>query len=329
MTTSLITGGRGFIGANLAQYLAKKGEFVKLLNRPGSSISNEIKNNPNIEVVSDDITDLNSLVEASKNCNQIYHLAAFAKPWAKDLSTFERVNIEGTENVLKAAQANQISNIVITSSAGTFGPQQDENPVTEKTIPRSLFTEYERTKFKSVEHCKTYLDLGMNIRFVSPTRVFGPGELSTSNAVTKLIRDYAKGTFRFLPGDGNGIGNYAFISDVVEGHHLAMQHGQKGENYILGGENLSYREFFNLVGLVCGTRRKMIGFPIPIMLGASKAMEFLADTTGIEPVITPPFVRKYTHNWATDLSKAQEELGYKITTAEEAIRITYNWLTEL
>ena len=329
MKTSLITGGRGFIGSNLALFLANKGFQIKLLNRPGSQVSNLILNNPSIEVVNGDITDLNSLKIASQGCDQVYHLAAFAKPWAKDNLTFEKVNIIGTENVIKAAESNNTKDIVITSSAGTFGPQQDQNLITENTTPKSFFSEYERTKYESVKNCYPFISNGMNIRFVSPTRVFGPGELSTSNAVTKLILNYAKGTFRFLPGDGNGIGNYAFIDDVVNGHYLAMEHGKPGENYILGGENLSYREFFDLVGKICGSQRKMLTIPIPLMLLASKAMELTANKTGIEPAITPPFVRKYTHHWGTDLSKAKNKLGYEITPAETAIQKTYNWLMGL
>lgn len=329
MNTVFVTGGRGFIGEQLIRKIIQEGDRVRALVRSLKTVTPDLANHPQITWIEGDLLNKDALLNGTKNCNQAYHLAAFAKPWAKEKSTFSSINIEGTKLVLQACEANKVSHIVITSSAGTFGPQQNKNYITEKQVPTSWFTEYERTKWESVESCKPFIKQGLNIRFVSPTRVFGPGVLSTSNAVTKLIGNYSKGKFRFLPGNGNGIGNYVFIDDVVAGHIKAMKHGQSGENYIIGGENLTYREFFNLVGDVHGNRFNMVGFPLPLMLGAAKIMEGLANTIGIEPIITPPFVRKYAHHWATDLSKAKNELGYKITPIKQAIKKTLIWLQQV
>lgn len=328
MNTVFITGGRGFIGEQLIRKIVQEGDLVRALVRNRKTVPSDLSDHSQIDWIEGDLLNPDSLVLGTKGCNQTYHLAAFAKPWAKNKSTFSEINIKGTESVLQACEKNNITDIVITSSAGTFGPQQTQEPITEKQEPTSWFTEYERTKWESVLSCESYIQRGFNIRFVSPTRVFGPGALSTSNAVTKLIGNYAQGKFRFLPGDGNGIGNYAFIDDVVNGHIKAMKLGRSGENYILGGENLSYREFFSLVGDVCGKHFNMIGFPLPLMLGAAKLMETSANLFGIEPLITPPFVRKYAHHWGTDLSKAQSELGYDITPAKKAIEKTFTWLQQ-
>jgi len=324
-----ITGARGFIGSQLAKALLEQGHELSILNRKGSLLQMEIAGHPNVSVFEGDISHRDTLEPWIQDCNELYHLAAFAKPWAKNMSVFYDINVQGTLHVLDAALKYGCTELVITSSAGTFGPQVNGKLVREDhDQPLPPFTEYERTKQESLEKSRSYLDKGLNIRYVSPTRVFGPGELSTSNVGTRVILRYVKGTFRFLPGDGHSIGNYAYIHDVVKGHQLAMHHGRPGENYILGGENLSYREFFDKVGLVTNQRKTMFGLPMSLMMGTAYLFERTASLTGKEPLITPPFIKKYAHNWGTDIQKAQMELGYKITPFTDAVKETLTWLNE-
>ncbi|KAB1061818.1 NAD-dependent epimerase/dehydratase family protein [Salibacter halophilus] len=323
---NFITGGRGYLGGQLATELTKRGESVKLLNRPGSAVPDYLATNPKIEILPGDILNRKSLSEHTKNVDAIYHLAAFARPWAKDSATYFEVNVIGTTNVLEAAYHNGVKNVVITSSAGTFGPQKDEKLIDESFSPASHFTEYESTKQRSIEESLKFIDRGLDIKFVSPTRVFGPGALSISNAVTRLIMQYWQGKFRFMPGDGNSIGNYAFIDDVVDGHISAQEKGKTGHNYILGGENISYREFFNYLAEQKGKKHKMVKLPIRLMVKVARGMELAAETTGKPPLITPGFARKYMHDWGTDLSKAKTEIGYEVTPFKKALTETVNWL---
>ena len=324
---ALVTGAGGFVGGQLALYLAKKGIEVNAMHRPGSKLNEELDNHPKIHSTPANLLDLESLVNASKECNLIFHLAAYAQPWAKKPQTYYDVNVGGTINLLEAAKANSVNRIVITATAGTFGPQVDDSLITEE-INQILppFSEYERTKLIANEKAQEYVNQGMDIVIVSPTRVFGPGELSASNAVTKLLEKYIYNGFRFTPGDGTTTGNYAYVQDMINGHFLAALHGRTGENYILGGENLSYEEMLDVFGEVNGIERSSIGVPLPIMLGASVVMQFLGDKFGITPAVTPPFIRKYTHNWSTDISKARTELGYTVTPFKTAIQETAEWI---
>ncbi len=330
MERVFITGARGFVGQRLAAYLADKGIVVKAMHRPGSNLPEKLAGHKNIEPVAADITDENSLKGAMEGCDTVFHLAAFAKPWARDMQVFYRINVLGTENVMNAALESGVKRVVNTSSAGTFGPQVDQRPVTEdieQVLPP--FTEYERTKKIATEKAFAFNDKGMEVVAVSPTRVFGPGELSVSNSVTRIVWKYITGGFRFLPGNGKSIGNYVFVEDVVEGHYLAALNGRPGENYILGGDNLSYVEMFDRIARASGIRRKMIPVPLGLMMAAAGTMEFLANNFGIEPAITPPFIRKYMHNWGTDVSKAKNELNYSYKTFDESLRITIDWLKTL
>lgn len=326
---ALVTGAGGFVGGQLALFLANKGIEVNAMHRPGSTLKSTIANHPKINSAPANLLDLDSLISVSKGCDYVFHLAAYAQPWAKNMQTYYDVNVDGTINIIEAAKANKVTRIIVTATAGTFGPQVDDSLITEdinQVLPP--FTEYERTKQIANEKIAEFVSQGVDIVTVSPTRIFGPGNLSASNAVTKLLEKYMYSGFRFLPGDGKTSGNYAFIKDMINGHYLAAIKGRSGENYILGGENMTYIELFSRFGEVTGIKRSPIAVPFFIMLSTANVMQFLGDKLGIEPAVTPPFIRKYTHTWATDISKAKRELGYTVTPFRTAVKVTADWIKQ-
>ena len=140
----LITGATGYIGSKLTTKLAAQGHEVRILCRTAPTLPEFQKDN--IKVFAGDITDKASLQPAMENVGQLYHLAAYARLWAKDTSTFHRLNVEALDNVLAAARDTGVSKVVYTSTAGVIGPSK-ENPMTENdpritgfTLPRT-FTE--------------------------------------------------------------------------------------------------------------------------------------------------------------------------------------------
>ncbi|HRQ50092.1 MAG TPA: NAD-dependent epimerase/dehydratase family protein, partial [Agriterribacter sp.] len=140
----LITGATGYIGSKLTAQLAQQGNTIHLLCRTPPALPEFQKEN--IKIFKGDITDPESLKPALEKVDRVYHLAAYARLWAKDASVFQTLNVKGTSNVLAAAKSAGVSKFVYTSTAGVIGPSKDR-PMTE-TDPRiaGFFNLYESTK---------------------------------------------------------------------------------------------------------------------------------------------------------------------------------------
>ncbi len=322
----LVTGSTGFIGTELTLTLSKQAHTVYALYRDETKIK-RIKHD-NVIPVKANILDENEMENVIQKCEQIYHIAAFTGVWAKKKQIIYDINVKASEIVFKLALKHN-KRVVFTSSAGIFGPSIN-GQINENT-KRSMdyFIEYERTKALAEQKLRDYVAKGLDAVIVNATRVYGPGLLNKSNGSAMMIKSYTEGKWRILPGNGKSIGNYVFIEDVVHGHILAMQKGKSGEQYILGGDNVSYIQFFEIVSQICGKKHRMIKMPLFLMLAVANVMMFLNFTLKISPLITPPLVRKFNYDWNVSSAKAEKELGYKPHTFAEGAKKTIEWIDEL
>jgi farnesol dehydrogenase len=322
-----VTGATGFIGQHLCIALASRGNTVHALYR--SEI--KIPGSPPVGVryFKGDITDRESLEIGMKGCKAVFHLAAYAKVWARDPETFRKLNYEGTIRVLEAAVATGVKRVLLCSTAAVFGPSINGNVVNEETKRTiTYFSRYERWKDISDQEAVRQFASRVEICFVCPTRVFGPGIISESNTVTLLICNYLLGKFHFLPGNGQSVGNYVYIDDVVSGMLLTMERGKCNEHYILGGENASYNEFFSLIADISGKRFRMIKVPAGLIILLAAFMLAGGYLFRIPPRLTPGWARKYLYDWHVGIHKAVSELGYSPIPLREGIRKTVQWLKD-
>ncbi|MDZ7773069.1 MAG: SDR family oxidoreductase [Balneolaceae bacterium] len=320
-----MTGATGYIGSVLLQQLLDEGETVHVLYRPSSFDKVDLSRS-RIRPFRGDLLDVASLQRAMRDCNQVYHMAAYARVWAEDPSAFYRVNVQGTRNVLETAQKLQVRKVVLTSSAATLPASSDGRPVDESATDPEFETEYARTKHQAEEEAIGFNEKGLPTVIVNPPRVYGPGLMSESNAVTRLVKWYLEGKWRFLPGDGDVVGNYVYVEDVAGGHRRAMEHGRPGERYILGGDNVSLRELLHLVGEVSRKHRRMISIPVPLVMGIARFEMWKADLLGRSPLITPQWVKNYLKDSPLSSEKARQELGYTPIPLREGLRRTVDWL---
>ena len=325
-TTFFVTGATGFIGGKLVGELTRRGHAVRALVRPTSS--REGLEDERITTVEGDVRDQSSLLRGMEGCSAVFHLAAYAKNWARDPKTFFELNVEGTRNVLGAARSAGVGRVVLTSTMVTFGPTPP-GVVGGESMPRTTaryFTEYEESKTVAERGALDVASQGVPVVVVNPTRVYGPGKLTEANSVTVMIDLYDRGRFPVVLAGGVNVGNYAFVDDLVRGHILAMERGRVGERYILGGENVSLRQLFDLVDEA--TRRRHFRFNLPARLAMAygRMEKKKAEWFGLYPRITPGWVETFLQDWAYSSAKAEHELGYTITPLKEGIALTCEWL---
>jgi farnesol dehydrogenase len=323
---ALVTGASGFIGSTLVRVLAESGWPVRALVRPGRAVAGGT--DKAVRTVEGDILAPDTLARAMAGCTRVFHLAAYARNWARAPATFFAHNVLGTRNVLAAARAAGVERIVLTSTIVTFGPTPP-GAVADETTARSdgrPFTAYEETKALAEREALAAGDAGAPVVVVNPTRVYGPGPLSEGNSVTVMIDLYARGRFPFLLAGGANVGNYAFVEDVARGHLLAMEHGRPGERYILGGHNSSLRGLLETVDRVSGERHRTVSLPAPLARLYAGVEELRARWLGGSPRITPGWVDTFLHDWAFSSAKAERELGYAVTPLADGLRATHQWL---
>lgn len=314
-----ITGITGFIGSNLANKLLTQGHEVHALVRK----DNGREHHPNLRYHYGSLGDKETIRVAMKGCETGFHLAAYAKPWAKDPGLIYKINYVGALHVFESARESGLGTLVFTSSAATLSPSNGSGSVDEatlRTIP--FFNEYERSKSMAEAKAVEFSARGTRIVTVNPSRVYGFGPLNESNSVTKMILQYAAGKWRIIPGDGKSIGNYVYIDDVVNGHLLAAENGRAGERYILGGENLTFNEFFYQLQQSTGIKHNMFHLPLSCILLATRSMEMMNKVTGIPPRLTTDWAKKFLSNWSLSSQKAASELGYHFTPFGQGVELT-------
>lgn len=326
-----VTGGTGFIGIELIKSLLRNGNQVNCLYRSESKIQplQALSNNDQLQFYKGTLSDFSQLKAGMKGCDGVFHVAALARAWSKGENDFEEMNVQGTKNILKAAREQKVSRVVFTSTGGTLAPGTIHHPADENTPrKRGFYNYYESTKYRSEQDIRDFAKEGGDALTVNPTRVYGPGVLSVSNAATMLIKRYINGKWRFMLGDGSSEGNFTYVKDVVNGHIKAMKYGRAGERYILGGENMTLATYFQKIREQSGKNYPLYRIPMSFAAGFAQLQKLKADIFKTPPLITPDWVAKYYQNWACSSAKAQSELGYQITPADDAIAETIEWIRE-
>ncbi|MDP2884230.1 MAG: SDR family oxidoreductase [Ignavibacteria bacterium] len=327
-TRVFVTGSTGFIGTKLVNELVQRGHTVHALTRRTSN--KEGLSHERIKLVTGDIQDRTSLQKGMEGCNQVYHLAAYAKNWSRDTSVFYKQNVEGMRNVFEVAKAAGVERVVFTSTIVAFGPTP-AGVIGNEDMPRitqRFYTEYEETKSIAEKEALQYAASGFPVVIVNPTRVYGPGKLTEGNSVSLMIDMYDRGKVPVLLNGGNDVGNYVLVDDLVRGHILAMEKGRIGERYILGGENASLKQIFEMVDKVSGKKHFQMNLPPRFAYLYSGFEKKKAEWLGIYPQITPGWVETFLQDWVYSTAKAERELGYTIVPLKEGIRMTYEWLMQ-
>lgn len=320
----LVTGATGFVGHQLALTLAEAGNEINILVRNPDSL--HIPRHKNIRVYTGDITNKESIAPAIKECKQVYHVAALVKIFDKDATLFHKINVQGTENMLAKTLESGVEKFVFTSSCSVIGPSASKEEMCENNLRCSFDNDYDITKFMAEKLVAKYARKGLSAVIVCPSKVFGPGIETHPISVNMIIKKFINGSPTFIPKPGSLAANYCFIDDVVRGHILAMKHGIGGEKYILGGENISYLDFFQTVRFLSGSKARLLPAH-KILVKTWAALQWIQyKAINKEPYVTEKGIKQIFCDKIFSSEKAIRELGYQITPLRDGLQQTIHFL---
>jgi dihydroflavonol-4-reductase len=326
----LVTGATGLIGGTLVRKLVERGEKVKAFVRAGADLRGLEGLSPDhCQLAFGDVTVEHTVYRALASCSQIYHLASafsYAPKNPKQLIASAEL---GTREVLGAVRRRGIENIVVTSSAAVLGTISTPETMDETHEFNLVDPEpYVAAKLAADRVVQEFVARGMPIVSVLPTAVFGPGDYKPTPNGQSLI-EYLKLAPGFsMPVTAGGI-SVVDVEDVAMGHIRAMEVGDVGERYILGGDNVTFTEFFQMLADITGLAEPSEPKgPLTIQLFAW-AIEMYAKLTGTPPSITSRLARDYAHAyvWVTS-EKAERDLDYTHRPARETLARAVRWLLE-
>jgi dihydroflavonol-4-reductase len=320
---ALVTGGTGFVGANLARELLAAGATVRVLARPGGD--RRALDGLKVEIVEGDLLDAPSLARACSGVGTVYHVAADYRLWAPDPGALHRVNVEGTRAMLEAAGAAGVRRVVYTSTVGALGLPKDGGAGTEDTpvSVNDMVGAYKRSKFLAEQVALELARRGLPVVIVNPSAPIGPWDVKPT-PTGQMVVDFMRG--RMFATLDTGL-NLVHVRDVARGHVLAAERGTVGEKYILGAAhgNVSLAEIGRLLAEITGRRPPRLRVPYAVAWCGAACMEAVARVTGGAPRVPLTAVRMARKRMYFSPAKAIRELSLPQTDVREALREAVEW----
>jgi len=321
-----LTGATGYIGHQLALKLASQNHEVNALVRDLNS--KKIPTHKNIKIFKGDICNYKTIQNAIKNCDYVFHTAAYTDLKNNKIDNFYETNVIGTSNILKAALAVNIKKVIYTSTLSVFGPALYRVPITEDQ-PRiaSYSNDYELTKKMSEEVVLEFVKKGLSCTILNVTRVYGPGLKTYSNGVNTIISKIMNDRFLYVPSKLNIEANYVYIDDVVNAELLALEKGISGEKYIIGGENSDYDGLFKKIIDISNSKISIFRIDYDLIRSGIAFIWNVNWLFGINSSLTPKVLDSLFTNRSASSQKAVSSMNYKITPLSEGLAHTIKFLS--
>jgi dihydroflavonol-4-reductase len=321
---ALVTGGTGFVGANLVRELLADGHEVRVLARKGSD--RRALEGCAVDIVHGDLLDRGSIREAASGARRVYHAAADYRLWARDPRELYRANVDGTRHVLEAAAEAGAERIVYTSTVGALGIPKDGTAGDEESPVglEDMVGPYKASKFLAERVAEELAARGAPVVIVNPSAPVGPWDVRPT-PTGQMIVDFLQG--KMLGSLDTGL-NIVHVRDVARGHILAGERGRVGQKYVLGNRNMSLIEIFRALAEITGVRAPRFRVPYSVAWLAALCMEGAARVTGAAPLVPLNAVRMARKRMYFSAQKAVRELGLPQTPTEEALRDAVTWFLD-
>src|SRR5690606_38783428 len=305
----LVTGATGFLGAALVRRLVAAGAPVRILRRASSTLDLLGDAAGAVEHAEGDVTDWDAVRAAVEGVRQVYHAAAFVGfGGRRDREALLAVNVGGTANVADAAREAGAERLVHVSSIAALGRTRTPQGVLDETAvwrPSKANSRYAVSKHLAEMEVQRAVAEGLDAVIVSPALIFGPGR--PGDNTMQIAEKLRAGRLPAVPAGGTCVVD---VEDVAAGMEAAMAHGRTGERYVLGGENLLWREILGRLAGALGRGLPRLTLTRRPALALAAASEAVAALTGRRPLITFETARTSSAVYRYSSRKAAEELGW-------------------
>lgn len=305
MKVALVTGGTGFVGSHLIRELVGSGWSVRALARDPEKARRRMP--PGVEVVGGDISEPDSLRDVGRGVESVFHTAAQLNLPGVPEAEYDRVNLQGTRNLVDALRDARISSFVHVSSIAAIGLRNygkiDETFVCDPDLPYGI------SKLRIDEYLRrTFEESGFPAVVVRPPTVYGEGERYN---FLSLCRAIESGRF-LLVGSGENRVDFCWVGNLVQAMIRAAERGRPGEIYLVADEPvLTFRETCETLSrLIRGRGLPRFALPVPLAYAAAYPLSMLGALVRRPVPLYPSRVRTMTADLCFDLAKAKRELGF-------------------
>jgi dihydroflavonol-4-reductase len=318
--STLVTGAAGFLGSHVTRQLVARGEEVRVLIRASSS-NRAISDLP-LEYVTGDLQDPASLERAMKGVRRVFHVAADYRLWAKRSQDIYDSNVGGTKNLLAAAKAAGVAQLIYTSTVATIAVDRLElpNEFTDSKL-EEMIGHYKRSKWMAEQEALKAAKEGLPVVVAMPTTPVGPWDWKPT-PTGKIILDFLNGK---MPGYVETGLNFVGVEECAAGHLLVAERGKVGERYLLGAENLTLKEMLDTLAKITSLPAPGMKIPHGVALGVAYVESTLSRLVGREPQIPVEGVKIAQHRMFVDCSRAQKELGFQPGSVAAALERAVRW----
>ena len=315
---AFVTGGTGFVGTNLIRLLLQQRYEVRALVRNGSNLDN--LKSLDIELVTGDLND--DLAGSMSGCQVLFHVAAQYSLWQSDRDLLYRSNVLGTRNILACARQAGIDRTVYTSSVAAIGVK--ENGIADETYQspvEKLIGDYKQSKYYAEQEAVKAVQEGHDIVIVNPSTPIGAYDLKPTPTGEIIVR-FLQRQMPFYVDTGL---NLIDVRDVAQGHILALEKGQTGDRYILGNQNLTFKELLAKLAQITDIPAPKSTIPYWIPYSVAWLEEKVLTRIGRQPTVAIDGVRMSRQKMFYDASKAVRELGLPQSDIDSALKNAVNW----
>ncbi len=320
MSKAFVTGAAGFLGANLVRELLEQGWEVTAFHLPSENLAN--LKGLNIRLAEGDILDYESLLRAIPEDRDlvVFHIAGDTSMWKKNAERQYRINVLGTANAAEAALERGVKRLVFTSSISAYGYHSER--IDEDTPSNALTCKmnYNRTKYLAEQEIRKQVKRGLDAVILNPCNMMGPFDSKGWSTLIKSVIDER------VPAVTLGVGTFAHVRYVAQAHIKAAEAGRCGENYLIGGEEIVFRDIYREINKMLGKNMNLRTVPAPVFRMAMYMIRIKAFLNREEPILTYPRFKRLTGHIRCNDAKARKELLFRTSGIEEMLHDSWRWL---